>query len=88
MIAMMNGYPGPKHVLEMGDELELTAAQREEIGTIFGEAKASFVELGTILVEKDEALTALFTSGSVSPAQVETLSREIGDCRVSCGPGT
>ncbi|MGW8283196.1 MAG: Spy/CpxP family protein refolding chaperone [Gemmatimonadota bacterium] len=79
MIAMMNGYPGPKHVLEMGDELELTAAQREEIGTIFGEAKASFVELGTTIVEKDEALTALFTSGSATTAQVETLAREIGD---------
>ena len=30
MIAMMNGYPGPKHILEMGEELELTAAQRDD----------------------------------------------------------
>ena len=79
MIAMMNGYPGPKHVLEMGDELELTAAQRESIGTIYGKAKAESVQLGTELVEKDEALAALFTSGSVSTKDVEKRSREIGE---------
>jgi len=79
MIAMMNGYPGPKHVLEMGDELELTDAQRESIGTIYGKVKAESVELGTELVEKDEALAALFTSGSVSTKDVEKRSREIGE---------
>lgn len=79
MIAMMNGYPGPKHVLEMGDELELTAAQRESIGTIYGKVKAESVKLGTELVEKDEALAALFTTGSVSTKDVEKQSREIGE---------
>jgi len=79
MIAMMNGYPGPKHVLEMGDELELTDAQRESIGTIYGKVKAESVELGTELVEKDKALAALFTSGSVSTKDVEKRSREIGE---------
>ncbi len=79
MIAMMNGYPGPKHVLEMGDELGLSAEQRETIGTIYGEGKARFVELGTELVAKDEALTALFESGSASTGEVEDLAREIGE---------
>ncbi len=79
MIAMTNGYPGPKHVLEMGDDLELTAAQRESIGTIYGKVKAESVKLGTELVEKDEALAALFTTGSVSTKDVEKRSREIGE---------
>jgi Spy/CpxP family protein refolding chaperone len=79
MIAMMNGYPGPKHVLEMGDELELSAEQREEIGTIFAERKASFVKMGQELVEKDEELTAMFESGSVDTEEVEKKAREIGD---------
>lgn len=79
MIAMMNGYPGPKHVLEMGDELELTVAQRESIGTIYGNVKAESVKLGTELVEKDEALAALFASGSVKTGDVEKRAREIGE---------
>jgi Spy/CpxP family protein refolding chaperone len=79
MIAMMNGYPGPKHVLEMGDELELTAAQRESIGKTYGNVKAESVKLGTELVEKDEALTALFTAGSATTGEVGKLSRDIGE---------
>jgi len=79
MIAMMNGYPGPKHILEMGEELELTAAQRETIGTIYGKVKAESVKYGTELVEKDEALAAMFTSGSVDTGDVEKLAREIGE---------
>ena len=79
MIAMMNGYPGPKHVHEMGDELELTAEQREKIGTLFAERKASFVEMGRELVEKDEALTTMFASGQVNTKDVEKLSTEIGE---------
>lgn len=79
MIAMMNGYPGPKHVLELGDELELNAAQRESIGKTYGNVKAESVKLGTELVEKDEALTALFTSGSATTGEVEKLSRDIGE---------
>ena len=78
MIAMSNGYPGPKHVLEMGDELGLTAEQKEEIGTLFAERKASFVEMGRELVDKDAELTAMFASGSVDTGDVEKLSREIG----------
>jgi Spy/CpxP family protein refolding chaperone len=78
MIAMQNGYPGPKHVLEMGDELGLTAEQKEEIGTLFAERKASFVDMGSELVKKDEELTAMFASGSVKTKDVEKLAREIG----------
>lgn len=78
MIAMMNGYPGPKHVLEMGEELGLTAEQKEELGTLFAKRKASFVEMGRELVKKDEELTAMFAAGSVDTGEVEKLSREIG----------
>ncbi len=78
-LAMMNGYPGPKHVLEMADELELTAAQKESIGKIFAEAKASFAQMGARLVEKEEALEAMFASGSVDVKDVEKRAKEIGE---------
>lgn len=78
-LAMMNGYPGPKHVLEMGDELALTAAQKERIGTIFAEAKAGFAKKGAELVQKEEALEAMFASGSVDVEDMEDLAAEIGE---------
>jgi Spy/CpxP family protein refolding chaperone len=78
-IAMQAGYPGPRHVLEMGDELELTAGQKEKIGTIYAEAKASFAKLGAELVEKEEALEAMFASGDVDVGDMKKLSAEIGE---------
>lgn len=41
--------------------------------------KAESVKLGTELVEKDEALAALFASGSVKTGDVEKRAREIGE---------
>ncbi|MFO7589104.1 MAG: Spy/CpxP family protein refolding chaperone [Gemmatimonadota bacterium] len=78
-LAMMNGYPGPKHVLEMGDELALTDAQKESIGTIFAEAKAGFAKMGAELVQREEALEAMFASGSVDVDEMEELAAEIGE---------
>lgn len=77
-LAMQAGYPGPKHVLEMGDELELTAAQKERIGTIFAEAKASFAKMGAELVEKEEAFEAMFAAGDVDVDDMKKLAAEIG----------
>jgi Spy/CpxP family protein refolding chaperone len=78
-LAMQAGFPGPRHVLEMGDELELTAAQKERIGTIFGEAKASFAKMGAELVEKEEALEAMFAAGDVDVGDMTKLAAEIGE---------
>jgi Spy/CpxP family protein refolding chaperone len=78
-LAMMNGYPGPRHVLEMGDELALTDAQKESIGTIFAEAKAGFAKMGAELVQKEEALEAMFAAGSVDVDEMEELAAEIGE---------
>ncbi len=78
-LAMQAGYPGPRHILEMGDELELTAAQKERIGTIFGEAKASFAKMGAELVEKEEALEAMFAAGDVDVGDMTKLAAEIGE---------
>jgi len=78
-LAMQAGYPGPRHVLEMGDELELTAAQKEQIGTIFGGAKASFAKMGAELVEKEEALEAMFAAGDVDVGDMTKLAAEIGE---------
>ena len=35
LAAELNGYPGPSHVLELADRLELTAGQRAGIKALF-----------------------------------------------------
>ena len=35
LAAELNGYPGPRHVLDLGDDLELTAGQRAAFEALF-----------------------------------------------------
>jgi hypothetical protein len=35
MTAEMHGYPGPKHVLDLADKLQLTEAQKKSVNQIY-----------------------------------------------------
>src|SRR3954451_7549818 len=50
LAAELNGYPGPSHVLELADKLELTADQRARIKLLFDSMKAEAIPLGTKLI--------------------------------------
>src|SRR4030088_2876215 len=49
LAAELNGYPGPSHVLELADKLELSADQRTRINGLFDSMKAEAVPLGSKL---------------------------------------
>ncbi|MDT4740763.1 periplasmic heavy metal sensor [Bradyrhizobium sp. WYCCWR 12699] len=75
LAAELNGYPGPSHVLELGDRLALTADQRAEVRRLFDAMKHETVPLGNKLVEQERALEDLFASRAVTS---ETLKASIG----------
>jgi Spy/CpxP family protein refolding chaperone len=47
LAAELNGYPGPLHVLELADQLELTADQRTRVRQLFDAMKAEAIPVGT-----------------------------------------
>jgi Spy/CpxP family protein refolding chaperone len=53
--AELNGYPGPRHVLDMASDLQLTDMQRIEIEHIFQNmsGKAKSIGAGIIAIEQD-----------------------------------
>src|SRR5260370_16107982 len=53
LAAELNGYPGPSHVLELADKLELTQEQRASVKTLFESMKAESVPLGSKLLEQE-----------------------------------
>ena len=77
--AEMNGYPGPRHVLDLGDKLQLTGAQKTAIQQIFDRMHATAVQLGPQIIDREKALDALFASGSASDAEVARLTGEIAE---------
>src|SRR5690606_19670228 len=46
LAAELNGYPGPRHVLELAEPLELTAEQRAEAQRLFDAMQAEAIVLG------------------------------------------
>jgi hypothetical protein len=54
--AELNGYPGPLHVLELADQLELSAALRERVRLLYDDMKAEAVPVGETLVAYENEL--------------------------------
>jgi hypothetical protein len=75
--AELNHYPGPKHVLEWADKLQLSEEQRRRSQTVFEDMKAKAVSLGKQLVEKERLLDARFAAAIISDAELLQLVTEI-----------
>ncbi len=76
--AELNHYPGPKHVLALADELDLTNAQRARTERIFEKMQAEAVRLGKQILEKEGRLDALFADREADPGGTRRRVREIG----------
>lgn len=76
LAAELNGYPGPRHVLDLGEELGLSAEQRRRVEEVHSRMREAAVELGERLVTAERALDRAFTSGEVTAEEVERLTGE------------
>ena len=71
LAAELNGYPGPSHVLELADKLDLSADQRSRIEALFNSMKAEALPLGSKLIEQEADLDKQFASRTVTPASLK-----------------
>ena len=76
--AELNGYPGPLHVLELSSELDLSPAQRARMQELYAAMKAEAVPLGERLIAGETELDQLFAGHTITPAQLESTSANIG----------
>ncbi|HLU06677.1 MAG TPA: hypothetical protein VKZ91_08985 [Woeseiaceae bacterium] len=80
-LAELNHFPGPRHVLDLSRELELSAQQRADTQALYDEMVKNAVSLGVDIVEAEAQLDQKFGEGSISPEALETALREIGRLR-------
>lgn len=78
-VAELNGYPGPAHVLELAEPLQLTAAQKQASQKLFDTMQSKAVTLGKDLVNLEQELDELFTSRQVTQQRLANLLAKIGD---------
>ncbi|MBI2090805.1 MAG: hypothetical protein HYT78_19030 [Deltaproteobacteria bacterium] len=76
-VAELNHYPGPRHVLDLTDKLDLSNEQHRRTQAIFDKMRAEAINLGKQLVEKERLLDSRFAERTISGAELKQLVAEI-----------
>ncbi|MBJ6128411.1 Spy/CpxP family protein refolding chaperone [Microvirga splendida] len=76
--AELNGYPGPVHVLELGEKLALTGEQRTRVEELHAAMKGETVPLGERLIAQETDLDRQFATKSVTSASLQAATADIG----------
>src|SRR5262245_40374536 len=78
LAAELNGYPGPMHVLELANQLELSGEQRQRVQNLYEAMKAEAIAAGEKLIDGETALDRAFNDRNINAAQLAQLSTTIG----------
>ena len=76
--AELNGYPGPRHVLELADQLTLSAEQRAAVQQVFDAMQKNAMEVGEQIVALERELDRRFAHRHIDAATIEDLTARIG----------
>jgi Spy/CpxP family protein refolding chaperone len=78
LAADLNGYPGPMHVLELADDLDLSGQQRAKMQELFAAMKAEAIPLGERLIAQEADLDNAFASKTITAASLAASTEAIG----------
>ena len=77
--AELNGLPGPKHILEMKKEIELTAEQEGKVNALFREMNRKAIELGNTYIEYEKELNLRFAQRNIDEKVLKELLEKISE---------
>jgi hypothetical protein len=63
LAADRSGYPGPKHILELKEQLKLTAEQEAAVTALMAAMKEKARPLGAKILESEQRLEEMFRAG-------------------------
>lgn len=81
MAAELNHYPGPRHVLDLADQLKLSEVQKKSVQESFARMHSEAIRLGKQLIQKEQVLERAFVTRSVNLESLELATREIEELR-------
>ncbi len=72
-LAELNGYPGPRHVLDAYDagELELTREQYKQIKVLYEKMRSEAIELGKRIIAIEKELNDAFAQKTITKALLQ-----------------
>jgi len=78
LAAELNGHPGPMHVLELADSLDLSDQQRAKMQELLTAMKAEAIPLGEQLIAQEADLDKEFANKTITPASLAATTGAIG----------
>jgi Spy/CpxP family protein refolding chaperone len=75
----MNHYPGPRHVLDLADELKLSPEQRQQAEDIYQRMRTQAMPLGEQIVTEERHLNDLFATGTIDPQTLASSTAKIAE---------
>ena len=79
--AELNGLPGPAHLLELQEQLELSTEQVQQISSMFEEMREAAVTAGERFVAAEAALSNAFAEPSLSQERLRILLGDAATAR-------
>jgi len=79
--AELNGMPGPSHLLDMRDEIALTADQVTTITSLFHDMRQRATTMGKQLIALEKQLDKAFKTRHITDQHLRTLLSKIGQTR-------
>lgn len=79
LAAELNGYPGPSHLLELADPLQLSVDQRAFLQKVFSDMKAETIPIGERLLAQEAQLNRLFAEQGISAEKLKVATVAIGE---------
>lgn len=79
--AELNGMPGPAHLLQMKDKIDLTETQEAAIRRLFEDMRQKAIPLGHRLIEQERALNQGFATRTITAQTLERQLQAIADTR-------
>jgi len=77
LAAELNNYPGPRHVLDLSDELGLSPDQKSRVSSLFGEMAARAQALGAQILGTEIRLDRSFASGQTDETALRSMTADI-----------
>lgn len=76
-VAELNGIPGPRHILDMGDEIDLNENQRSQIEILYNVMKEDATALGIKYVDLEKQLNESFANRDIDEAKLKDLLMQL-----------
>lgn len=78
-LAELNGYPGPRHILDMATELQLTDRQRMEIDLIYQNMSTNAKSIGAAIIAVEQDIDRSFANKTITEENLKLMLDKSAD---------